>query len=127
MKFSPVEFSVRRPVLVIIFVLLVTAAFATQFPRIKTDTDPNNMLPENSDVRLSNRVVEQTFGLHKDMVAVAIVNGTSVFNPATVNRIVSLIRDKQTCIRDRSRSNTGSVFCPGRYQNTRQQQHGGMV
>ena len=90
MKFSAVEFSVRKPVLVIVLVLLVTAAFATQFPRIKTDTDPNNMLPENSDVRLSNREVEQTFGLHKDMIAVAIVNGTSVFNPATVNRIASM-------------------------------------
>lgn len=90
MSFSPVEFSVKRPVLVIILVLLVTAAFATQFPGIKTDTDPNNMLPENSDVRLSNREVEQTFGLHKDMMAVAIVNDKSVFNPSTVNSITSL-------------------------------------
>lgn len=96
MKASPVEFSIKRPILVIIIVLLVTAAFATQFPRIKTDTDPNNMLPESSDVRVSNREVEQTFGLHKDMMAVAIVNDTSVFNPGTVNRIASLtggIRD----------------------------------
>lgn len=90
MNFSPVDFSVRRPLLVIILILAATAAFATQFPRIKTDTDPNNMLPETSDVRLSNRDVEQTFGLHKDMIAVAIVNDTSVFNTTTVNRIASL-------------------------------------
>ncbi|MCL5883303.1 MAG: MMPL family transporter [Actinobacteria bacterium] len=95
MKFSPVEFSVRRPVLVIVIILLVTAAFATQFPRIKTDTDPNNMLPENSDVRLSNREVEQTFGLHKDMMAVAVVNDTTVFNPGTVNRIATLTGEIQ--------------------------------
>ncbi len=95
MKFSPVEFSVRRPVLVIVLVLLVTTAFATQFPRIKTDTDPNNMLPENSDVRLSNREVERTFGLHKDMIAVAVVSGTSVFNPSTINRIASLTGEIQ--------------------------------
>ncbi|MHB8858322.1 MAG: efflux RND transporter permease subunit [Thermoleophilia bacterium] len=95
MKFSPVEFSVRRPVLIIVIILLVTAAFATQFPRIKTDTDPNNMLPENSDVRLSNREVEQTFGLHKDMMAVAVVNDTTVFNPGTVNRIATLTGEIQ--------------------------------
>ena len=58
MKFSLVEFSIKRPVLIIVIILLITAAFATQFPRITTDTDPNNMLPENSDVRLSNRDVE---------------------------------------------------------------------
>jgi len=48
------------------------------------------MLPENSDVRLSNREVEQTFGLHKDMIAVAIVNDTSVFNIGTANSVASL-------------------------------------
>ncbi|MHB9052416.1 MAG: efflux RND transporter permease subunit [Thermoleophilia bacterium] len=95
MKFNLVEFSIKRPVLVIVIILLITAAFATQFPRITTDTDPNNMLPENSDVRLSNREVEQTFGLHKDMMAVAVVNDTSVFNAGTVNRIATLTGEIQ--------------------------------
>ena len=95
MKFSLVEFSIKRPVLIIVIILLITAAFATQFPRITTDTDPNNMLPENSDVRLSNRDVEQTFGLHKDMMAVAVVNDTTVFNPGTMNRISTLTGEIQ--------------------------------
>ena len=95
MKFNLVEFSIKRPVLVIVIILLIAAAFATQFPKITTDTDPNNMLPENSDVRLSNREVEQTFGLHKDMMAVAVVNDTSVFNAGTVNRIATLTGEIQ--------------------------------
>lgn len=90
MKFSLVEFSIRRPVLVIVIILLVTAAFATQFPKITTDTDPNNMLPETSDVRMTNREVEQTFGLHKDLIALGIVNDSGVFNPPTVARISRL-------------------------------------
>lgn len=87
MKFSLVEFSIKRPILVIVIILLATAAFATQFPKITTDTDPNNMLPETSDVRVTNREVEQTFGLHKDMIALGIVNERGVFNSQTVARI----------------------------------------
>jgi predicted RND superfamily exporter protein len=86
-KFNLVEFSIKRPTLVIIIILLVTAAFATQFPKITTDTDPNNMLPETSDVRVTNREVEQTFGLHKDMIALGIVNERGVFNSQTVARL----------------------------------------
>jgi predicted RND superfamily exporter protein len=86
-KFSLVEFSIKRPILVIVIILLATAAFATQFPKITTDTDPNNMLPETSDVRVTNREVEQTFGLHKDMIALGIVNERGVFNSQTVARI----------------------------------------
>lgn len=90
MKSGLVGFSIKRPVLVIVIILLVTAAFATQFPRITTDTDPNNMLPETSEVRVTNREVEETFGIHKDMIALGIVNKEGVFNPGTVARIQRL-------------------------------------
>ncbi|MBI5869800.1 MAG: MMPL family transporter [Actinobacteria bacterium] len=87
------ETSLKRPWTVIIVTLIITLAFATQFPRMKTDTDPNNMLPETADVRVSNREVEQIFGLHKDMMAVGIVNNSGIFNPQTVNRMARLTEE----------------------------------
>jgi uncharacterized membrane protein YdfJ with MMPL/SSD domain len=41
-KFSLVEFSVDHPKLVVILSVLVTLLFMTQFPRMKTDTNPKN-------------------------------------------------------------------------------------
>lgn len=87
------EISLKRPWTVIIVTLIITLAFATQFPRMKTDTDPNNMLPETADVRVSNREVEQIFGLHKDMMAVGVVNESGIFNPQTVNRMARLTEE----------------------------------
>ncbi|MHB8792831.1 MAG: efflux RND transporter permease subunit [Thermoleophilia bacterium] len=87
------EISLKRPWTVIIVTLFITLAFATQFPRMETDTDPNNMLPETADVRVSNREVEQIFGLHKDMMAVGIVNDNGIFNPQTVNRMARLTEE----------------------------------
>ncbi|MHB9112336.1 MAG: efflux RND transporter permease subunit [Thermoleophilia bacterium] len=87
------EISLKRPWTVIIVTLIITLAFATQFPRMKTDTDPNNMLPETADVRVSNLEVEQIFGLHKDMMAVGVVSDSGIFNPQTVNRMARLTEE----------------------------------
>ena len=62
-KFSLVEFSIRRPKLVIAATVLLTLLFLTQFPRITTDTNPKNMLPETSDVRVWNNEVDNIFSL----------------------------------------------------------------
>ena len=53
-KFSLAEFSVNHPKLVVALALILTLAFMTQFPKMKTDTNPKNMLPETSDVRVWN-------------------------------------------------------------------------
>ena len=71
-KFSLVEFSVDRPRLVVALAVIITLAFLTQFPKIRTDTNPKNMLPETSDVRVWNSEVEKTFGLYEDMIALGI-------------------------------------------------------
>ena len=49
-KFSLVDFSIRRPKLVVWGTVALTLLFLTQFPRIRTDTNPKNMLPETSEV-----------------------------------------------------------------------------
>ena len=73
-RFSLVLFSVDHPRFVLIVTAVLTVLFLTQFPKIKTDTDPKNMLPATSDVRVWNDEVEKTFGLHEDTIAVGIVN-----------------------------------------------------
>ncbi|MFZ5510024.1 MAG: hypothetical protein ACOZCP_08215 [Pseudomonadota bacterium] len=58
-----VAWAVAHPKAVLWLVLLVTAAFVTQLPRIRTDTNPKNMLP-TSDVRVWTDAVDQTFALY---------------------------------------------------------------
>ena len=81
------NFSIRHPKLVIFLSILVTLAFATQIPKVKTDTDPKNMLPATSEVRVYNDQVEKAFALHKDVMVLGIVNPNTVFNPATLIKI----------------------------------------
>jgi predicted RND superfamily exporter protein len=47
-----VEFSVDHPKIVVFLTIVITALFMTQFPKIKTDTNPKHMLPATSDVRI---------------------------------------------------------------------------
>jgi len=81
------RFSVERPRLVIALTLAIALVFVTQFPRAKTDTDPKNMLPATSDVRVSNDEVERRFVLHTDVIVLGIVHDPGIFNPQTLERI----------------------------------------
>ncbi|MFZ5462242.1 MAG: efflux RND transporter permease subunit [Pseudomonadota bacterium] len=86
-RHSLVEWSIAHPRAVLWLVLLVTAAFMTQLPRMRTDTNPKNMLPPTSDVRVWNDAVDQTFALYEDMIVVGISHPRSVLNPATLARV----------------------------------------
>lgn len=82
-----IEFSVGHPWLVIGAVLLVTIFFMAQLPKMKTDTDPKNMLPITSAVRQYNDQVEGWFALHPDVIVLGIRNEAGIFNPKTLGRI----------------------------------------
>jgi len=84
------SFSIDHPKLTIFLTLLLTLIFATQFPKVKTDTDPKNMLPATSEVRVYNDQVEKTFSLHKDMMVVGIVKEQGIFNPSTLEKIARI-------------------------------------
>jgi len=86
-KFSLVEFSVNHPKLIVFLSIILTLAFATQFPKMKTDTNPKNMLPATSDVRVWNDEVEKTFSLYEDMIALGIVNEKGILNKDTLGKI----------------------------------------
>ena len=86
-KFSLVAFSVEHPKLIVVLSVLLTMLFATQFPKIRTDTNPKNMLPATSDVRVWNNKVEKTFALYKDVIVLGIRNEKGVLNPSTLASI----------------------------------------
>lgn len=86
MKKGLIEFSIRRPWLVIILAVVVTAFFAAQFPKIKIDTDPLNMLDKNEPVRVFDVATKDAFALH-DFIAVGLVNDKTAFTPDLLNRI----------------------------------------
>jgi predicted RND superfamily exporter protein len=86
-KFSLVEFSVEHPKLVVVLTIVLSVIFMTQFPKIKTDTNPKNMLPATSDVRVWNDDVEKTFALYEDMIVLGIVNEKGILNRDTLGKI----------------------------------------
>ncbi|MBI5212364.1 MAG: MMPL family transporter, partial [Nitrospirae bacterium] len=86
-RFSLVEFSVRHPKLIVALAVIVTIAFITQFPKMKTDTNPKNMLPATSDVRVWNDEVDKTFALYEDMIVVGVKNESGIVNTETLNKI----------------------------------------
>ncbi len=84
------RFSVERPRLTLALILGVTLLFLIPFPKVRTDTDPKNMLSPTSAVRLSNDEVERWFSLHKDVIVLGIVNDQGIFNPQTLERIARI-------------------------------------
>ncbi|MHB9099950.1 MAG: efflux RND transporter permease subunit [Sulfuricella sp.] len=89
-KFSLVEFSIRRPKLVIWATVALVVLFLTQFPHIKTDTNPKHMLPETSDVRVWNNEVDKVFALYEDTIVVGVKNDAGVLNRETLGRIARI-------------------------------------
>src|SRR3989338_2487427 len=84
------QWGVARPRLTVTLAIALTAVFAAWLPRMHTDTDPKNMLPVTSDVRVFNRQVEQWFGLHEDMIVVGIVRDRGLFDRAALEAVSRL-------------------------------------
>ncbi|MBI2890258.1 MAG: MMPL family transporter [Nitrospirae bacterium] len=94
--FSLVEWSIRRPKRVVALAVVLTAAFGTQFPKLKTDTNPKNMLPATSDVRMWNDEVDQTFALYEDTIVVGVAREDGVLNPDTLAKIARITDEAGT-------------------------------
>lgn len=89
-QFSLVEFSIRRPKLIVAATVALTLLFLTQFPRITTDTNPKHMLPETSEVRVWNNEVDKVFALYEDTLVVGVRNDAGVLNRETLGRIARI-------------------------------------
>ncbi len=90
-----IHFSFSRPKLVIAFTLFAALLALFQFPRIKIDTDPENMLSEGEFVRVFHHDVKKEFGLY-DFIVLGIVNEENpngVFNIATLTKIFEITEE----------------------------------
>ena len=106
-----VQFSVGRPRIIALVMVLITLCFAlvaglpTIWPAtfsglnpLKVDTDPENMLPENEPVRLFHNEMKEEMSLH-DMVVVGVVNEAhpeGVFNPESLSKVYQLTEYAKT-------------------------------
>lgn len=84
--------SLRYPWLVLLAVLGVTVFFGSQFPKVRFDNDPENMLSKDEFVRVFHHETKQKFGLY-DFVIVGIVNEKNpdgIFNVHTLRNIDTL-------------------------------------
>ncbi|MDY6971558.1 MAG: MMPL family transporter [Thermodesulfobacteriota bacterium] len=101
-KLSVTRFSIRHPWFVIVSILLLTSVFLSQFPKVRFDNDPENMLSAKEYVRVFHREVKKKYSLY-DFVIVGIVNEKDpdgVFNPETLGRIYDLTHELLSLSRD---------------------------
>ena len=90
-----VLYTLNHPKSVIIASVLLTVLAAAQFPRIKVDTDPENMLPSDAPVRVFHHATKAEFALY-DFIVLGVVNERDpdgVFNPATLTTVYQLTND----------------------------------
>ncbi len=85
-----VRWSINHPWTTIILILFITILFGTQLRNAKTDTDPKNMLPPASKVRVDNDQVERWFSLYKDNIVLGITNRGGIINRESLDRIATI-------------------------------------
>lgn len=90
-----INFSCHRPRLVIVLSLTLVLLCAFQLPRIKVDTDPENMLSEKEWVRIFHEGVKREFSLY-DNIVFGIVDEKDeggVFNVKTLERVYRITEE----------------------------------
>lgn len=84
---------VDRPWLTILICVGIAMLFGAAFPWAKIDTNPKNMLPPDSAVRVWNDQVNQRFGLHEDTIVVAIQPDNGVLNTESLKKLQQFSSD----------------------------------
>ncbi|MFH2054436.1 MAG: MMPL family transporter, partial [bacterium] len=92
MKDRLTDFSTRFPWIIILVSVAITAFFAMQLPKMKIDTDPENMLEADEPVRIFDHQVKEEFGLY-DFIAVGVVSEQSVFTKDQLDRIYKITEE----------------------------------
>lgn len=84
-----VDFSVSRPKIVVFLSLIITLLFAVQFPKIRIDTDPENMLRENEPIRIFHQQVKKDFGID-ELIVLGIVRDDGIYHTDSLEKIKKL-------------------------------------
>jgi len=83
------EFSIKYPWIVLSVAVLISVFFAIQFPKIKIDTDPQNMLEADEPTRLFHSATKEDFAL-SDFIAVGVVAEPTAFTADMLNRLYNI-------------------------------------
>src|SRR3989338_10002529 len=83
------EVVTRFPKSTIAVFLIITVFFTIQLPKIKIDTDPENMLERRQPDRVLYDNVKREFGIH-DLLVVGIVDEKGIFNSDTLKKIAKI-------------------------------------
>ncbi len=78
-----VELAMDRPRLVFLVIGIFSVVFAAATFAVTVDTDPENMLPSDHEVRVRNEALRDDFGAH-DMLVVGVIDDEGVLDPATL-------------------------------------------
>ncbi len=92
MKDILTNFSIKNPKSTVSLVVFTVILFGMQFPKVKFDNDPENMLSPKEEIRIFHNEVKKRYNLY-DFVVVGVVNESNeqgVFNVGTLNRIHQL-------------------------------------
>lgn len=88
-------YSIRKPKIVMAAALLLSLLTLIQFPKIKVDTDPENMLPRDATVRVFHREMKKEFSVY-DFIVIGVVNKDNpqgVFNVGTLTNIYNITEE----------------------------------
>ncbi|NIM18811.1 MAG: MMPL family transporter [Candidatus Latescibacteria bacterium] len=83
------KFSMNHPWWIVVTAIVVTAFFALQFPKIKIDTDPENMLEPDQPDRVLYDHVKERFGIN-DLIVAGIEDEQGVFRKESLERIARI-------------------------------------
>lgn len=122
MKKPITNFSIKNPWIVIAVAVVITAFFAMQFPNIKIDTDPQNMLEADEPTRLFHQMTKDNFNLY-DFIAVGIVSDGDVFTTDNLNRVYKITEE----ILDIDGVIADDVMAPSTVDDIKQGPGGGLV
>src|SRR3989338_6924597 len=86
------EIVTRFPKTTIILFLIATIFFVIQFPKMKIDTDPENMLEQTQADRVFYDKVKKEFGIN-DLLVVGVVDEKGIFTSDTLVRIAKITDD----------------------------------
>lgn len=86
------KFSMDKPWITIGMILVVTAVFLLQFPKITIDTDPENMLQVDQVDRAYYDKIKEEFDID-DIVVVGIIDNKGIFRTEALQSALNIIND----------------------------------
>ncbi|MBP7654224.1 MMPL family transporter [Candidatus Dependentiae bacterium] len=117
-----IEFSIDHYRIVTFLTILIAILGLTQFPKMKIDTDPENMLSETEFVRIFDRQIKKEFSMH-DIIVLGIVNdhhSQGVFNKETLGKIFRITENIKSYASSETSIVSSEIMAPSTVDDIRQ-------